>query len=161
MVYQYTLSHVGSVIQSTVISMITENDLDEYLNFVTHKRIEIDSVLAKVGSKRFWDFLVSRLNEKFPTRNYNRAITIPKHVLPTALEELVDLTAEKVASFLKPQVQKITKELAQIYGFITVDIKVREEEIAKRLKDKIESDKAQVLHKENQRYERGRILNWK
>jgi hypothetical protein len=118
-----------------------DDDLDEYLNFVTHKRIEIDSVLAKVGSKRFWDFLVGRLNEKFSTRNYNRAITIPKHILPTVLEELVELSAEKVASFLKPEYEKITKELAQIYGFITVDIKVKEEEIVKRLKDKIESDK--------------------
>jgi hypothetical protein len=118
-----------------------DDDLDEYLNFVTHKRIEIDSVLAKVGSKKFWDFLVSRLNEKFPTRNYNRAITIPKQVLPTVLEELVELAAEKVASFLKPEYERITKELAQVFGFITVDIKEKEKEIVKRLKDKIESDK--------------------
>jgi hypothetical protein len=118
-----------------------DDDLIEYLQFVSHKRIEIDSVIAKVGSKRFWDFLVNRINEKFPTRNYNRAITIPKQVLPTVLEELVELAAEKVASFLKPEYERITKELAQVYGFITVDIKEKEEEIVKRLKDKIESDK--------------------
>ena len=110
------------------------------LQFVSHKRIEIDSVLAKVGSKRFWDFLVNRINEKFPTRNYNRAITIPKQVLPTVLEELVELVTKKIASFLKPEYEKRTKELVQVYGFITVDIKEKEAEIVKRLKDKIETD---------------------
>ena len=73
-----------------------------------------------------------------PTKNN----AIPKQTLSTVLEELVELTAEKVTSFLKPEYEKITNELAQIYGFITVDIKVKEEEIVKRLKDKIESDKA-------------------
>jgi hypothetical protein len=55
------------------------------------------------------------------------------------LEELVELAAEKVASFLKPEYERITEELSQVY--ITVDIKQKEEEIVKRLKDKIESDK--------------------
>ena len=105
-----------------------------------NKRIEIDSVLTKVGSKKFWDFLVIRINERFPTRNYNRAITFPKQVLPTVLEELVELASKKVASFLKPEYEKITKELAQVCGFITVDIRVKQEEIVKRLKHKIESD---------------------
>jgi hypothetical protein len=95
-----------------------------------------------IEGKRFWDFLLNRINEKFPTRNYNRAITIPKQVLPTVLEELVELAAEKVASFLKPEYERITKELAQVSAFYTVDIKQKEEEIDKRLKDKIESDKA-------------------
>jgi len=117
-----------------------DDDLADYLQFVSHKRIEIDSVLAKVGSKRFWDFLVNKINEKFPTRNYNRAITIPKQVLPTVLEELVELATKKIASFLKPEYEKITKELVQVYGFITVDIKEKEAEIVKRLKDKIETD---------------------
>jgi 2-hydroxy-3-keto-5-methylthiopentenyl-1-phosphate phosphatase len=58
------------------------------------------------------------------------------------LEELVELAAEKVDSFLKPEYETITKENAQVYGFITVDIKEKEQEIVKRLKDKIESDKA-------------------
>ena len=71
-----------------------------------------------------------------PTKNN----AIPKQTLSTVLEELVELTAEKVTSFLKPEYEKITKELAQIYGFFTVDIKQKEEEIVKRLKDKIESD---------------------
>jgi pyruvate-formate lyase-activating enzyme len=63
-----------------------------------------------------------------------------EQVLPTVLEELVELASKKVASFLKQEYEKITKELAQVCGFITVDIKVKEEEIVKRLKHKIESD---------------------
>jgi hypothetical protein len=56
------------------------------------------------------------------------------------LEELVELATKKIASFLKPEYEKITKELVQVYGFITVDIKEKEAEIVKRLKDKIETD---------------------
>jgi hypothetical protein len=47
--------------------------LKGYLLDVTRKRIEIDIVLAKVGNGEFWDFVIHKLTERFPTRNYNRA----------------------------------------------------------------------------------------
>jgi uncharacterized protein YdeI (YjbR/CyaY-like superfamily) len=63
------------------------------------------------------------------------------------LEELVDLTAEKVASFLKPEYEKITKELAQIYGFITVDIKVKRKRLLRDLKIKLNQIKLKSFKK--------------
>lgn len=48
--------------------------LADYLKFVKSKRIEIDSVLAKVGNPRFWDFIIYNLNKKFPRRDYNRSV---------------------------------------------------------------------------------------
>jgi hypothetical protein len=41
------------------------------------------------------------------------------------------LTAEKVASFLKPEYERLSKEHGQVSGFFTVDIKQKEEEIVK------------------------------
>jgi tetratricopeptide (TPR) repeat protein len=38
------------------------------------KRIEIDSVLKKVGGRAFARWIISELEERFPNRDYNRAI---------------------------------------------------------------------------------------
>ena len=62
---------------------------EEELEYLKPKRIEIDSVMIAVNdNQKFWDYIVKKLQEKFPTRDYNRAIDIPEHVVPTTLEKL-------------------------------------------------------------------------
>jgi hypothetical protein len=48
------------------------------LEYLEHNRIEIDSVQRAVGYQKLWAFILKRLEEKFPERNYNRAIKIPR-----------------------------------------------------------------------------------
>ena len=44
----------------------------------------------KVGSERFWKFVEHRLDERFPTRNYNRALEIPEFVYPDILRDILE-----------------------------------------------------------------------
>ena len=74
--------------------------LTDYLQFINSKRIEIDSVLAKVGNQRFWDFIIYKLNKKFPTRNYNRSINVPEYVMPPVLEGLIGKVKDKYSLLL-------------------------------------------------------------
>jgi len=47
----------------------------EHLDYLKTKRVEIDSVIAKVGAKKLWEALLDRLEDAFPTRNYTREIS--------------------------------------------------------------------------------------
>lgn len=65
-------------------------DID--LEFLKNRRIEIDAILAKVGVERFFGFIMYKLKEQSPTRNYNRAISISTEFCDKdALDILPDL----------------------------------------------------------------------
>jgi hypothetical protein len=102
--------------------------LTDYLQFVNSKRIEIDSVLAKVGNQRFWNFIIYKLDKKFRTRNYNRSVNIPEYIMPSVLEELIRKVNSKVAVILAPKRGEIIRELSHVQGFIE-PLEEKEEEI--------------------------------
>ena len=71
----------------TLAEWIRNNDYKliskNWLKYLRNNRIEIDSVLALVENEDFWDYIIEKLKENFPNRNYNRAIDIPKQsVIP-------------------------------------------------------------------------------
>ena len=45
--------------------------------FVRTRRVELDAVLAAVGSERLWEYIMYKLTGLFPIRDYNRAIAMP------------------------------------------------------------------------------------
>ena len=53
-------------------------------------RIEIDSIMVKVGNESFWNFLVTKLSEKFPKRDFYRCIDVPEFVIPLVVNEFVE-----------------------------------------------------------------------
>ena len=79
-----------------------DRQLTEEVEYVHHKRVEIDSVLAALNNNAiFWQFIRFKLQERFPTRNYNRAIDILEYVIPDCVEELNDIVREKAFFILK------------------------------------------------------------
>src|SRR5215469_13506187 len=114
--------------------------LTDCLKFVKSKRIEIDSVLAKVGNPRFWDFIIYNLNKKFPRRDYNRSVKVPEYVILPELEDLAEKVNHKVSEILATERQQIVDELSLVQGFIDTP-EQKEEEIKARLQSKISSHK--------------------
>jgi hypothetical protein len=93
------------------------------LPFETNKkvRIEIDSVLATVNDNAaFLNFILSKLEDRFPTRDYNRAIDIPEYVNPPYLEELNKQVREKCTLILKPERNKMRNRFSNTKGFLDV-----------------------------------------
>ena len=75
------------------------------LEFLKEQRIEIDAILAQVGDERFWEYIMYKLKQLYPKRNYNRAISLPERyskeksdLLPNATKKLIryimDLTED-------------------------------------------------------------------
>jgi len=116
---------------------ITEwDDMIDYLD--SEKRIEIDSVLRVIGNERFWNFILKELDSVFPTRDYNRAITIPEYVPPKEIDDLIANIKTIVSEFQKDERENISSELVDIEGFI--DVKPKEKEIKDRLRANIQDN---------------------
>jgi hypothetical protein len=100
---------------------IHDDLLTEKIDYVQHKRIEIDSILAAVkNNARFWEFILDKLEEKFPTRNYNRAIDIPEYVIPDCVVELNDIVREKAIYILKEERSRMQNRFSNNKGFLDV-----------------------------------------
>jgi hypothetical protein len=54
--------------------------------------------------------------QPFPTKNYNRAISIPSHIIPDSLEMLTNLVKKKVTKILEPYVKKRKERLESYKG---------------------------------------------
>jgi hypothetical protein len=113
--------------------------LSEEVEYVSHKRIEIDSVMATVNDNaKFWGYILSKLEERFPIRNYNRAIDIPKYVMPTSLELLNKLVHENAIVILQKERAKMKEEFSNTKGFL--DVKYNDLSVARQLRTIIEND---------------------
>lgn len=97
------------------------------IEFLKDKRIEIDAILAQVGDERFWEYIMSRLKEIFPTRNYNRAISLPERyskeksdLLPKATKKLVRYIMDLTEDGSEETETAIKKGLEKVDGFLDV-----------------------------------------
>ena len=78
------------------------------------KRIELDSIIKVVRANLFSDFILEKLQELFPERNYNRAIKWPteyfgdkSHILPKNIQELFLYCTEIANTAVKPTEETI------------------------------------------------------
>ena len=124
--------------KKTVEEGISGKFLNVDLGYLSDKRIEINAVMKEVGRERFWQWIVSKLEDLFgEDLNYNRAIDIPeaKEFVPHELRTLNILVIDKISAILKPERKAKYKELshydATVEGMIE-DVLDYEEEIRER-----------------------------
>ena len=68
---------------------------------MSRKRIEINSVKTKVGTEKLWEWIIYRLEDIFPNRNYNRAIDVPTVVKPDDLKEFYAKIENSIESHIE------------------------------------------------------------
>jgi hypothetical protein len=90
---------------------------EEEFDYLSHYRIEINSVKTKVGSKAFQDWIIHKIQVLFPRRDYNRAIKLGDAVLPDGLKEQIDKITAKIQRWQKPKCDQKSKQLSDIEGF--------------------------------------------
>jgi hypothetical protein len=98
------------------------------LDYLKHHRVEIDSVLAETGNRKFWDYII----EKFPHRNYNRAITISAYVPPKTVDDFIANIQNKISKLQSEKRQKLMNKLENTKGFLDVNRKKAEIEATLR-----------------------------
>ena len=142
-------NHLKKLKHLETIPLSYVGNIDEWnslVSYVSRKiRIEIDSVLAKVGIEKFWDFIIDELKREFPHRNYTRAIDVPKYALPKEIKDF-NLNLENIFTEICVNEQsKIQDELENTTGFVA-DVAFKNEEIHERLKKVIyENDRGKRI----------------
>jgi hypothetical protein len=111
------------------------------IDFLKKSKIELDAILAAVGSEKLWKYLMERLKESHPTRDYNRVISSRPSLLyhyPQSIKNLVRYMDNHIDSLISKEREKIEAELKDVEGFVEVEKKKKE--IEKRLGDIVEAD---------------------
>jgi hypothetical protein len=80
--------------------------------------------------------VIDKLSEIFPTRNYTRAIEIPRYIIPDPVNKLVSMTRERTKSILSQEIMQTEKYLSDTHGFLNI-IK-HEEQIRNKFKEIVE-----------------------
>lgn len=96
-------------------------DLDEdTFEFLSNRRIEINAVKNVAGAEGLWNWIIRRLEENHPNRNYNRAIIKPQPhwFRPRELDELNELVDKRLTRTLEPEIIRCEGELSNYEGFI-------------------------------------------
>lgn len=104
------------------------------VEFLEHNKIEVDAVLATVGSERLWEYLMGKMGKAYPKRDYNRVIESKpslSHIYPEAIQNFTKYIEDHVNSIISKESETIESELKEIEGFIEVEEK--KEDIEDRL----------------------------
>jgi hypothetical protein len=100
---------------------LQQMSFNQTAKYVSNKRIEIDSVMAAVNNNyAFFKFILSKIENKFPTRDYNRAIDIPEYVMPSCLEVLNKQVREKCIPILQNEREKLKGQFSNTKGFLNI-----------------------------------------
>lgn len=125
-------------------NLAEEGDLDPKLEamlpYIKNKRIEIDSVLAEAGNKKFWNFCLDKLKGLWKNRNYNRAINIPEDIIPEEIEDFIEDLKEKCNDVTADGRIEIDATLEEIEGFID-DVDSSEEDIEDQIREVLSEDR--------------------
>lgn len=109
------------------------------LEFLKEDRIELNTIMTEIGAKRFWNWLYAKIVKTFPTRNYNRTISVPPYEITlSVLDNLNSIIAEKIETLISNKVDEIKNKLYRVNGLLITDVK--EEEIQETLEDMVNDD---------------------
>lgn len=114
---------------------------DSDLNYLQKKRIEIHAVLNYVGEDRFWEWILEKLKEISPRRDYNRAVKIPEPYTfrSDVIWRIGQLYDNRLARIVKPLDKKEKRRLSNYNGFIK-NVEKYETELKDDFQPKIDND---------------------
>jgi hypothetical protein len=123
----------------TRIKDLVSADVFEYLG---RRKVEIDAVIAVVGSERFWEYLIKKLEEHYPTRDYTRVMSASPGLsdyYPASLKDIENCILHYVDAIVAKKQEEVETELEEYEGIID-DIVEKRKEIEKEQGAILEED---------------------
>jgi 5S rRNA maturation endonuclease (ribonuclease M5) len=111
------------------------------LDYLETKRIHLDIVMEEVGNEKFWLWILDKLEETFPARNYNRVINIPGvyGFKPNELDDLESIITKAIKDVINPLGEQLEAELEEYKGFIE-DVDDYENEIYDQFQEAVDEN---------------------
>jgi hypothetical protein len=138
-VYIPNSQHLTHIINNRRTKFTNLSDID--FNYLKIKRIEIHAILNYVGVDRFCEWILERLKEISPIRDYNRAVKIPKPYVFRSRNtwRVTELYDNRVAMIISPLIEKKQNQLRYYNGFIN-SVSKSELKIKKSFQTEINND---------------------
>jgi hypothetical protein len=97
-------------------------ELVKELKYIEHRRIEIDVVMAAIDDNRkFWNWILQKLRDRFDRRNYLRAFNPPEYVSPKVVDEINDIAKQLGIEALEKPRENLMRQLSNIEGGFLFD----------------------------------------
>jgi hypothetical protein len=93
----------------------------EVLDYVSHHRIEINSVKTAVGNEEFWEWLKGRMEKLDPIYDYTRALDISQHVDPHQYYDFTTKLDNYLDKVSEAENERLRKKYKSIKGFVEVN----------------------------------------
>ncbi|MGC1930599.1 MAG: hypothetical protein WA667_16645 [Candidatus Nitrosopolaris sp.] len=143
--YEYIYNNFEYLTGISINDLYNEDKEHVIDNRKTARRIEIDSVIEDVKPPAFAHFILDKLQEFFPERNYNRAIKPPTEyfgdkfdILPESTKELLSYVTSVADAAAKPTNEDIELEQEVVKGLL--NISDRKEQNKKRISNAVARD---------------------
>jgi hypothetical protein len=118
---------------------------DSYLQV---KRIELDSIIQKVGPEAFWKYIVHQLETEFPgPRDYREILSepAPEDYYPNKINEFLEYIAKYTKQVYAPKWEEIKEsQLKEVKGLLQIDDK----------KDEIDESLRRIVQEEDKSIQR-------
>jgi hypothetical protein len=113
-VYKPNPQHLKHILHKNNRKAKFKDLTDSDLNYLRKKRIEIHAVQNYVGEDRFWEWILTKLNEISPIRDYNRAVKIPKPYVFRSNDvwRVNELYDNRLAKIVKPLYKEKKNQLS-------------------------------------------------
>jgi hypothetical protein len=133
-----TIKYVPNLKNLQWLSAFENSVVDK--EFILREKIEIDAILAQVGAERLWENIMQKLISLFPTRNYNRAISMPsiETLYPTDMQNLITRANTYISNLVSSEEQEIMEGLENVKGMI--DVIEEKKKIKERLQKRVAED---------------------
>jgi hypothetical protein len=122
---------------------------DSYLQV---KRIELDSIIQKVGPEVFWKYIVHRLETEFPAlRDYREIVPepAPEDYYPNKINEFLEYIAKFTKQVYAPKWEEIKEsQLKEVKGLLQIDDK--KDEIDESLRHIVQEEDKSIQKDNNE-----------
>ena len=135
---------------------------DEDDQYLQEKRIELDSIIQKVGPESFWKYIVYQLETEFPNpRDYREIMPEPEpeDFYPDEVNEFLEYIAEYTKQVYTPKWEEIKEsQLKEVKGLLQVDDKKDEiDEILRPIVQKEDKGIQKIIAKLEELRESGEL----
>lgn len=111
----------------------------EQIDYLKHKRVEIDSINAIIGAQKLWNAVLDRLEKAFPNRNYNRALNIYDYTTPVWYDDFAAMAVNLFRRATAAYNEQLEEEYTNYEDFIK-DVYREENKIALNQIEECEKD---------------------